>query len=52
MRALVCRDGNLTLDRTYPMPEPQAGEALIACPAFHLGRVFIPLTQLGKGCCI
>ncbi len=27
MRALVCRDGNLTLDRTYPMPEPQAGEA-------------------------
>ncbi len=29
MRALVCRDGNLTLDRTYPMPEPQAGEALI-----------------------
>ncbi len=29
MRALVFRDGNLTLDREYPMPAPREGEALI-----------------------
>ena len=29
MRALVYRDNNLMLDRTYPMPEPIDGEALI-----------------------
>ena len=29
MRALVFRDGSLTLDHNYPMPAPRAGEALI-----------------------